>query len=105
MNNQNNKMNLIFSAILFIVGGALFLSPGIFPFFFTTATWMIAYLSCFLCSAYLGIRYVRKVPIANKKKFFSFYPLTFTISLAYLLILASSFIFLANIVELFRITL
>ena len=105
MNSQNNKLNLIFSAMFFIVGGALLLNPGIFPFFFTTATWMIVYLSCFLCSAYLGIRYVGKAPVVDKKKFFRFYPLTLTTSLAYLLVLASSVIFIANIIELFRITL
>lgn len=100
MNNQNN---LIFSAICFSVGGALLISPGIFPFF-TTATWLITYLFFFLYSIYLGIRYIKKVPMVDQKKFFS-HPLTITTSLAYLLILISSVIFMANIVELFRITL
>ena len=105
MSNQNNKLNLIFSAIFFIAGGALLLNPGIFPFFFTTASWMITYLFFFLCSVYFGIRYVRKTPVADQKKLFSFYPLTITISLAYLLILVSSVVFIANIIELFRVTL
>lgn len=101
MNNQNN---LILSAIFFIAGGALLLNPGIFPFFFTTATWMIAYLVFFLGSVYFGIRYIKKAPVANQRKFFK-HPLTFSTSLAYLLILASSVAFMANIVELLRITL
>ncbi|MCK9186798.1 hypothetical protein M0P48_05195 [Candidatus Gracilibacteria bacterium] len=105
MNNQNNKLNLIFSAIFFVAGGALILNPGIFPFLFATATWMIAYLFLFLCSIYLGILYIKKAPVADQKKFFIFHPLTITIFLAYLLVLASSFLFIANIVELFRIIL
>lgn len=101
MNNQNN---LIFSAIFFIAGGALFLNPGIFPFFFTTTTWMTIYLVFFLCSAYLGIRYIKKAPVADQKKLFM-HPLTITTSLAYLLVLASSIAFIANVVELIRITI
>ena len=91
--------------MLFIAGSALLLSPEIFPFFFTTATWMITYLFFFLCSTYLGIRYVKRATATDQKKLFSFYPLTLTTSLAYLLVLASSVIFIANIIELFRITL
>ena len=87
------------------MGGALILSPGIFPFFFTTATWMITYLIFFLGSVYLGIRYIKKAPVASQKKFFSFTQLTISTSLAYLLVLVSSVIFIANIVELFSITL
>jgi uncharacterized membrane protein SirB2 len=75
MNNQNN---LTFSAGFFIAGGALLLNPGIFPFFLTTTTWMIACLLFFLFSVYLGIRYIKKAPTADQKKFFIFYPLTIT---------------------------
>ena len=60
MNNQNNKLNLIFSVVFFVAGGALLLSPGIFPFLLTTTTWITAYLVFFLCSVYLGIRYIKK---------------------------------------------
>jgi hypothetical protein len=105
MNNLNNKLNLILSAIFFITGGALLLSPGIFPFFFTTTTWMIAYLCFFLGSVYLGIRYIKKAPVADQKKFFIFHPLTISTSLAYLLVLVSSIAFIVSIIALFNLTL
>ncbi|MFA6586238.1 MAG: hypothetical protein WCS86_03720 [Candidatus Paceibacterota bacterium] len=107
MNNQNNKLNLIFSAIFFIVGGALILSPGIriLPFLFTTATWITAYLIFFLGSAYLAIRYIKKASVTDQKKFFIFHPLTITTSLAYLLVLISSVAFIGSIIALFNLTL
>lgn len=98
MNNQNNKLNLIFSAIFFIAGGALLLNPGIFPFFFTTNTWIITYLLFFLASLCLGIRYIKKASIADQKKLFIFRPLTITTFLAYLLVLASSVSFIGSII-------
>jgi uncharacterized membrane protein SirB2 len=105
MNNQNNKLNLILSAIFFVAGSALLLSPGIFPFLFTTATWMTTYLVCFLCSVYLGIRYIKKAPVADQKKFFIFHPLTVATFLAYLLVLISSVSFIIGIIALFNVTL
>jgi len=98
MNNQNNKLNLIFSAVFFAAGGSLLLSPGIFPFLFTTATWMATYLVFFLCSAYLAIRYIKKASIADQNKFFIFHPLTIATFLAYLLILVSSFFIVSSII-------
>ena len=104
MNNQNNKMNLIFSAIFFIVGSVLLLSPGIFPFLFTTTTWITTYLVFFLGSVYLGIRYIKKASMTDQKKFFIFHPLTITTSLAYLLVLVSSIAFIVSIIALFNLT-
>jgi uncharacterized membrane protein SirB2 len=104
MNNQNNKLNLIFSAIFFIAGGTLLLSPGIFPFFLATTTWITAYLVFFLCSVYLGIRYIKKVTANDQKKFFIFHPLTITTFLAYLLVLASSVAFIGSIIALSNLT-
>jgi hypothetical protein len=105
MNNQNNKLNLIFSAIFFIAGGALLLSPGILPFFLTTTTWIIAYLYFFLGSVYLGIRYIKKALVADQKKFFIFHPLTVATFSAYLLVLISSVSFIIGIIALFNLTL
>jgi hypothetical protein len=103
MINQNNKMNLIFSAIFFIAGGALLLNPGIFPVLLTTTSWITTYLIFFLGSVYLGIRYVKKAPVNIQGKFFR--SLTIATSLAYLLILSSSVAFIGSIVELFNVTL
>jgi hypothetical protein len=105
MNNQNNQLNLIFSAIFFIAGGALLLSPGIFPFFLTTTSWITAYIFFFLCSLYLAIRYIKKVSATDQKKFFIFHPLTIVTFLAYLLVLVSSVVFIGGIIALFRIIL
>jgi hypothetical protein len=105
MNNQNNKLNLILSAIFFIAGGALLLSPGIFPFLLTTTTWISAYIVLFFCSVYLGIRYIKKATAADQKKFFIFHPLTIATFLAYLLVLASSLAFIVSIIALFNLTL
>jgi len=105
MNNQNNNLNLILSAIFFVAGGALLLSPGIFPFFFTTGTWITTYIFFFLGSVYLGIRYIIKAPTADQKKFFIFHPLTITTFLAYLLVFASSVSFIISIIALFNLTL
>jgi uncharacterized membrane protein SirB2 len=105
MDNQNNKLNLILSAIFFIAGGALILSPGIFPFFLTTATWIITYLVFFFCSIYLGIRYIKKAPANYQGKFFIFHPLTITTFLAYLLVLISSIAFIGSMIALFNLTL
>lgn len=104
MNNQNNKMNSIFSAISFLAGGTLLLSPGIFPFFFTTTTWIITYLLFFLCSVYLGIRYIKKAPVANQGELLN-HPLTITTFLAYLLAIVSSVAFIGSIIALFNLTL
>jgi len=98
-------MNLIFSAIFFIAGGALILNPGIFPFFFTTTTWITTYIFFFLCSVYLGIRYIKKTSVVDQKKFFIFHPLTITTFLAYLLVLISSIAFIGSIIALFNLTL
>lgn len=105
MNNQNNKLNLIFSAIFFIAGGALILSPGIFPFLLTTTTWITAYLVLFFCSVYLGILYIKKAFATDQKKFFIFHPLTITTFLAYLLVLVSSVAFVVSTVALFNLIL
>ncbi|MFA5936667.1 MAG: hypothetical protein WC822_02180 [Candidatus Paceibacterota bacterium] len=103
MNNQNN--NLILSAIFFIAGGALLLSPGIFPFFFTTTAWITTYIFFFLCSVYLGIRYIKKATATDQKKFFIFHPLTIATFFAYLLVLTSSVAFIGSIITLFNLTL
>ena len=98
MNNQNNKLNLIFSAIFFIAGGALLLSPGIFPVLLTTTSWITTYIIFFLCSVYLGIRYIKKATATDQKKFFIFHPLTIATFLAYLLVLVSSFFIVSSII-------
>ena len=95
---MNNKLNLIFSAMFFIAGGAILLNPGIFRFLFTTASWITTYMFFFLCSVYLGIKYVRKAPIAEQKKFFD-------ASLAYLLVLISSFAFMISMMALSNLAL
>lgn len=102
MNNKNNKLNLIFSAVFFIAGGSLLLSPGIFPFLFTTATWMATYLVLFLCSVYLGVRYIKKATATNQNKLFIFCPLTITTSLAYFLVLVSSFFVVSTVIGFFN---
>lgn len=102
MNNQNN---LLFSSIFFVAGGALLLNPGILPFLFSTDTWIIAYLVFFLGSAYLSIRYIKKAPVADQKKFFIFHSLTIATSLAYLLVLVSSVAFIVSTIALFNLTL
>jgi len=101
MNNQNN---LTFSAIFFIAGGALLLSPGIFPFFLTTTSWITTYLVFFLGSVCLGVRYIKKATATDQKKLFIFHPLTITTFLAYLLVLISSVAFIGSIIALFNLT-
>src|ERR1035437_2058274 len=105
MSNQNNKLNLILSATFFIAGGALLLSPGIFPFFLTTTSWTTLYLVFFLSSVYLGIRYIKKASVDNQKKFFIFQSLTIATFLAYLLVLVSSVSFVISVIALFNLTL
>ena len=101
MNNQNN---LTFSAIFFIAGGALLLSPGIFPFLLTTTTWITLYLVFFLCSVYLSIRYIKKATVNDQEKLFIFRPLTITIFFAYLLVLVSSVAFMGSVIALLNVT-